>query len=90
MELAKTVNNFFEKAVDDLVIKEYESDLNLDIISTDLIDSAIMKYQNHPSIIMINENVSLESRFKFRVVNENDIQCEMLNLNSKKLGGYVW
>ena len=34
------------------------------------------------------QNVSLESRFKFRVVNENNIQCEMLNLNSKKLGTF--
>ena len=33
---------------------------------------------------MINENVSFESRFKFKVVNENDIQCEILNLNSKE------
>ena len=35
---------------------------------------------------MINENVSFESRFRFKVVNENDIQCEILNLNSKKPG----
>ena len=65
-------------------IKVYENDLNLDITSTDPIDSAIMKYQNHRSIIMINENMSFESRFKFKVVNENDIQCDILNLNSKK------
>ena len=88
LELAKTFNNFFENAVDDLEIKECESDLNLDIPSTDPIDSAIIKYQNHPSIIMINENVSFESRFKFKVVNENDVQWEILNLNSKKPGTF--
>ena len=86
--LAKTLSNFFENAVDDLEIKEHQSDVNLDITSTDPIDSAIMKYQNHPSIIMINENMSFESRFKFKVVNENDIQCEILNLNSKKSGTF--
>ena len=59
LELAKTFNNFFENAVDDLEIKEYESDLSLDITSTDPIDSVIMKYQNHPRIIMINENLKL-------------------------------
>ena len=74
--------------MDDLEIKECESDLNLDIPSTDPIDSAIIKYQNHPSIIMINENVSFESRFKFKVVNENDVQWEILNLNSKKPGTF--
>ena len=88
LELAKTFNNFFENAVDDLEIKECESDLNLDIPSNDPIDSAIIKYQNHPSIIMINENVSFESRFKFKVVNENDVQWEILNLNSKKPGTF--
>ena len=88
LELAKTFNNLSENAVDDLETKQYESDLNLDIPSTNPIDSAIMKYQNHPSIIMISENVSFESRFKFKVVNENDIQYEILNLNSKKPGTF--
>ena len=60
LELAKTFNNLSENAVDDLETKQYESDLNLDIPSTNPIDSAIMKYQNHPSIIMISENVSFE------------------------------
>ena len=50
LELAKTFNNFFGNAVDDLEIKEYEGDHNLDLTSTDPIDSAIMKYQNHQNI----------------------------------------
>ena len=35
---------------------------------------------------MINENVSFESRFSFTAVNEDNIQREILNLNSKKPG----
>ena len=35
---------------------------------------------------MINENVSFESRFSFKAVNEDNIQREILNLNSKKPG----
>ena len=35
---------------------------------------------------MINENVSFESRFSFTAVNEDNIQREILNLNSKKSG----
>ena len=88
LELAKTINNFFENAVDDLEIKDYENDVSLHITSTDPIDSAIMKYPNHPSIIMINENMSFQSRFKFKVLNENNIQCEILKLNSKKAGTF--
>ena len=57
-------------------------------ISDDPIDYAIAKYENHPSIIMINENVSFESRFSFAAVNEDDIQREILNLNPKKPGTF--
>ena len=35
---------------------------------------------------MINENVSFEPRFSVTAVNEDNIQWEILNLNSKKLG----
>ena len=41
---------------------------------------------NAASIIMINENVSFESRFSFTAVNEGITQQEILNLNSKKPG----
>ena len=89
-ELADTFNNFFEQAVDNLGIQEYQSDHNIDInsISDDPIVYAIAKYKNHPSIIMINENVSFESRFSFTAVNEDDIQREILNLNPKKPGTF--
>ena len=89
-ELADTFNNFFEHAVDNLGIQEYQSDHNIDInsISDDPIGYAIAKYKNHPSIIMINENVSFESRFSFTAVNEDDIQREILNLNPKKPGTF--
>ena len=71
-------------------IQEYQSDHNIDInsISDDPIDYAIAKYKNHPSIIMINENVSFESRFSFTAVNEDDIEREILNLNPKKPGTF--
>ena len=89
-ELADTFNNFFEHAVDNLGIQEYRNDHNIDInsILDDPIDYAIAKYKNHPSIIMINENVSFESRFSFTAVNEDDIQREILNLNPKKPGTF--
>ena len=80
-ELANTFNDFFEHAVDNLGIKEYASDENNNLISNDPIDNVILKYKNHPSIIMINQNVSFESRFNFQVVNENDIKQEVSNLN---------
>ena len=89
-ELGDIFNNFFEQAVDNLGIQEYQSDHNIDInsISDDPIDYAIAKYKNYPSIIMISENVSFESRFNFTTVNEENIQRENLDLNSKKPGTF--
>ena len=86
-ELADTFNKFFEHAVDNLGIQEYQSDHNIDVnsVSDDPIDYAIA---HHPSIIMINKNLSFESRFSFTAVNEDDIQPEILNLNPKKPGTF--
>ena len=80
-EFANTFNDFFEHAVDNSRIKEYASGENINLIFDDPIDNAILKCKNHPSIIMINQNVSFESRFNFQVVNENDIKQEVSNLN---------
>ena len=51
-ELADTFNDFFEHAVDNLGIKEYVSDenINTNLTSNDPIDNAILKYKNHPSM----------------------------------------
>ena len=58
-ELAKTFYSYFEKAVMNLGIKEYESlDANPQSGFQDEVDIAIIKYKNHPSIKMINENAS--------------------------------
>ena len=86
-ELASIFNNFFEHAVYNLGIQEYLS-VVINSISDDPIYYAIAKNKNHPSIIMVNENVSFESRFSFTAVNEDNIQREILNLNSKKPGAF--
>ena len=89
-ELADTFNDFFEHAVDNLETQEYQSEHNIDInsISDDPIDYAVAKYKNHPGIIMINKNVSFESRFSFTTINEDNTQREILNLNSRKPGTF--
>ena len=79
--MPNTFNDFFEHAVDNLGKKEYASDENINLISDDPTDNVILKYKNHPSIILTNQNVSFESRVNFQVVNENDIKQEVSNLN---------
>ena len=48
-------------------------------------DRAIGIYENHPSILNINENVKIEDRFSFLEVNADDIKLEIKCLNKKKL-----
>ena len=87
-ELLDIFNSFFEHAVDSLGLEQYQSDHNFQInsISFDPIDYAIGKYKSHPSVIMIYENVSFESRCSFTAVNDDHIQREVLNLNSRTPG----
>ena len=84
-ELEDTFSKFFERAVDDLAIQEYESDYNIDInsMSGNLIDYSIEKYKNHPSKWQM-KNVSFESRFSFTDLNKDNIQRKILNLNSRQ------
>ena len=90
IELAETFNNYFESALANLSIKGYENNVtdNTNSGSKDGVDLAIEKYKDHPSIKIMNQNVSFGSRFSFKDINETDIQKEISNLNSKKAGAF--
>ena len=83
-------NDSFKSAVGRLGVKECEasSDVNENCTSKEGVDVAIKKYKDHPSIKMINESISFESRFSFKEIRESDIQKEVSNLNSKKAGTF--
>ena len=52
---------------------------------------ALEKYKDHPSIKMINENVSFESHLtdiSFKDISETDIKKNISILNSKKAGAF--
>ena len=88
-KLAQTINNYLS-AVGKLGIKgcDASSDVNANSRFKDGVDVAIEKYKDHPSIKMINENISFESHFRFNEIRESDIQTEVSNLNSKKVGSF--
>ena len=90
LELAKTFNNYFGNAVNNLGIKECEFDLNVDSNCNYMngVDIAIHKFKDHPSIKMINEKVRFESRFSFKEVSNLDIEREISHLNTKKVGTF--
>ena len=90
LELAKTFNIYFGNAVNNLGIKECEFDLNVDINCNYMngVDIAIHKFNDHPSIKIINEKVRFESRFSFKEVSNLDIEREISHLNTKKVGTF--
>ena len=84
IEVAQTFNDFFEKAVNSLDIRENKSLLTETKDIHGGAEVAIKKFEIHPSIISINENVKVESRFSFSEVNVSDIRLEIKCLKAKK------
>ena len=54
------------------------------IISTDNLEEIISKYENHPSIIKIKENVGNGNQFTFKDMTSLDFVNEILKLDPKK------
>ena len=83
VEVANTLNSFFENAVKTLNISipsEYITDTSNEI---DPIDNIILKFSNHPSVININNNIK-KSTFSFSEILVKDIEAEINALDSKK------
>ena len=50
----------------------------------DSVDKAVRKYDAHPSICKIRENVKIANKFEFSEVSTSDIATQIKQLNSKK------
>ena len=77
-KVGETLSKFFVKAVGKLDTKEFKNISNIDGLS-DLVEIAIKKYENHPSIIVITEKFNFTVRFEFEEVNLKDIEKQILN-----------
>ena len=86
--ISETFNDFFKKSVEMLQINENKYQLdNVDDMS-DPIQIAITKFQNHPSILLIKENVQTAETFHFSPASIVDIEKEILALNASKVGTF--
>ena len=81
--VAETMNNFFTSGIDKLGIKGYQNEHEA-TIHNDEINRAISKFKDHPSIIKIKDNVNVESKFIFDMINEDGIIHQIKNLNVNK------
>ena len=81
--IAEKLNNYFTDVIDNLNIERFTDANAGDIISRN-IDSIVKRYESHPSIIKIKQNVKIKSKFKFNNVTTDNIKDEISKLNSKK------
>ena len=83
IDVANTLNAFFESAVKNLGITE-PTDYIEDVQNiSDPIDYAVSRFRNHPSIKLINENVR-KSTFSFCEVQKDEIEQLLKKLDPKK------
>ena len=89
LELAKTFNNFFKNTVSSLDITENRFLLTDTCNGGNRVNEAIAKFDNHPSIVSIKENVKIDRRFSFSEISVDAIQIEIKRLDQKKPGTFM-
>ena len=85
-DVANSFSNFFDNAVKSLKINGYHTN-DMDISAyNDPVEIAIAKFQIHPSIKAIRDNISLEDQFEFSEIGLDEILKEIDKLDIKKKG----
>ena len=79
----KTLNTYFEYAVPSLGISEFKEFITSHENLNDPIDSILLKFSKHPSILMIKA-IESKSTFSFNESSLTEIQSEINALNTKK------
>ena len=83
LDVANTLNSFFDNVVSSLGIGEPMESTTVLSSLTDSIDGIIQKYSNHPSIININQNV-FGTNFSFHETTMSDVENELRKLDTNK------
>ena len=80
---AEIFNNFFSDAVDDL---EIDRSLHIDCTmnSDDPVEKAIEMFNNHPSILRINQEGYSQNSFNVEPISESSIYDIISNIDSAK------
>ena len=84
-DVAETLNNYFDAAVSLLRINEPSQHLTENHHVIDPIDSILLTFSNHPSILTINSiMINSSSSFSFHITTLTEIQNEINSLDTKK------
>ena len=86
-EVAEILNTYFIEAVQNLEIEKFITEGVRDIQSENIdevIEKIVKKYELHPSILKIKENIKLDEKFKFADVTKDEIYMKIKSLDPKK------
>ena len=87
-EVAQTFNEFFKNCVNSLDISENKLLITESSAIEGSVNEALNKFENHPSIRAIRENVDVDMSFSFEEVSQDNIKQEIKYLDSKKAGTF--
>ena len=88
-EVAEKFNKFFIASVSSLDITENKALLTDHSGIENPVEIAVKKFENHPSILDIKANVTIESQFSFSQVDAKEMLSQIKELDSKKTGTYM-
>ena len=83
-EIAEIFNHHFATITDSLGISINSSVLLPTDGMLDSVNKTVRKYDAHPSICKIRENVNITNKFEFSEVSTSDITVQIKPINSKK------
>ena len=78
------LKHFFNEAVNKLDIQENPFLLNIDEQDQGEIENSISKFKDHPSILEIQQKLSIHEHFEFRQVDEEEVFNQLKALDIKK------
>ena len=87
-EVCETLNNYFKSAVDSLDTIEHKDLITDSNHLIDPVEIAIKKFEKHPSVLDKNNNIKINSSFKFLEVTISGIELELKKLKSNKSSTY--
>ena len=89
-KVAEILNNYFMESVENLEVERYmptiviENTDDDDNANEDFVDKMVKKFENHPSILKIKENVKTDENFQFRDVTEEETFKQIISLDPSK------
>ena len=89
-DVAETFNSFFINSVKSLNVSENQMVLTRNSHKTNPLSKVIKKFENHPSIIEIKRNVTVDKKFSFEKVGGYEMEKLVQGLNHKKAGVHLY